>query len=321
MSLKSEETSTSSDVFVEIRKPQVETRPRTATAFMMSIDPKQCSKIVKQLAHELPLPESLAHLKRVRNPQKMKQQGESPKEGNEKKRPKLMLQVLIGDDKSVPLSFLPFEPGSLKEVTVPGRPPKSDAEWKEFNQIWPTTFLPLRSEEYHEQLLALNPEEIEQMTKIMDQHVRSQNQVVVVDPSDGRVVSKSKEEYALQIAIGNVDNNPLATPVLLALQGVSRLEREAASKKSIASFSKGQYLCTGFDLYAPYEPTVFEAMSCLHHRLRRLIYWDGTENPNTVWRNGLSKHYIHSLPGTNHCYRSFQYFPASVKGKGGDNAA
>ena len=77
MSLKSEETSASSDVFVEIRKPHVEKRPRTITAFMMSIEPKQCSRIVKQLAQELPLPESLAHLKRVRNPQKMKQQDET----------------------------------------------------------------------------------------------------------------------------------------------------------------------------------------------------------------------------------------------------
>jgi len=265
------------------------------------------------------LPESLAHLKRVRNPQKMKQQDETTTDESETKRPKLMLQLLIGDNEMVPLSFLSFEP-TLEEVTVPGRPPKSNAEWKEFNQIWPTTFLPLRSEEYHEKLLALNTEEIEQMTKIMEEHVRSEIQVVVVDPTDGRVVSKSKDEYALQRAIGDIDNNPLATPVLLALQGVSRLERESASKKSTESFAKGQYLCTGYDLYAPYEPTIFEAMSCLHHRLRRLIYWDGTENPNTVWRNGLSKHYIHSLPGTNHRYRSFQYFPASTKGKGGENA-
>lgn len=314
MSLKIEEASTDSNVFVEIRRPQVEERPRTVTAFMMSIEPKECSKIVKQLSQELPLPDSLDHLKRVRNPQKMKKQDGSPKDGNEKKRPKLMLQVLIGNDKTVPLPFLSFDP-ELEEVTVPGRPPKSNAEWKEFNQIWPTTFLPLRSEEHHEKLLALNPEEIEQMTKIMEEHVRSQTQVVVVDPADFRVVSKSKEEYNLQKAIGNIDNNPLATPVLLALQGVSRLEREAASQKSVESFSKGQYLCTGYDLYAPYEPTVFEAMSCLHHRLRRLIYWDGTENPNTVWRNGLSKHYIHSLPGTNHRYRSFQYFPSGAKGK------
>lgn len=316
MSLTREEISTSFDVFVEIRKPHEEGRPRTVTAFMMSIDPKQCSKIVKQMAQELPLPESLAHLKRVRNPQKMKQ--ESPSDGGDKKRTKLMLQVLIGDDKTVPLSFLPFKP-ILEEVTVPGRPPKSNAEWKEFNQIWPTAFLPLRSEEHHEKRLALTLDEMEQMTKIMEEHVLPNIQVVVVDPKDGQVVSKSKDEYALQRAIGNIDNNPLATPVLLALQGVSRLERDAASKKSVVSFAKGQYLCTGYDLYAPYEPTIFEAMSCLHHRLRRLIYWDGTENPNTVWRHGLSQHYIHALPGTNHRYRSLQYFPGSKKGKGGDN--
>lgn len=292
--------------FIEIRKPREEELPRTITAFMMAIEPKDCSKLAKQLAKQLPLDGTLSHLKRVRNPHKMK--------GNnhETKKPKVMLQLLVGLDPSVSLAF-PSAPSStlattatnLEPVVVPGRPPKSKKEWEEFNHLWPTTFLPLQSQEHREQLLALSEEEATEMQRIMEQHVLPNDQVVIVDPTAFTIVSTSKHEYELQSSI--VDNNPLATPIILALQGVSRIERQAASTLPNESFAKGQYLCTGYDLYSPYEPTVFEAMSGLHHRLRRVVYFAGRQNKSSVWKNGLSRHCIHSLPGTNHRYRAFEY--------------
>eukprot|EP00980_Cylindrotheca_fusiformis_P029926 scaffold24044_cov127-Cylindrotheca_fusiformis.AAC.2 len=139
----------------------------------------------------------------------------------------------------------------------------------------------------------------------MEELVLPQKQVVIVDPTSFTIVSTSTAEYQLQTNV--VDSNPLATPFLLALQGVSRIEREAVLTESNESFSNGQYLCTGYDLYAPYEPTIFEAMAGLHHRLRRVIYSSQEENKSTVWRYGLSQHYIHCLPGTNHRYRAFEY--------------
>jgi tRNA-specific adenosine deaminase 3 len=299
----------SASFVVEIRKPQEEERPRTIKAYMMPIEPKDCSKVVKQLAAELPLPDALSHLKRVRNPQ-----NQTCTSNEKKKKQKLMLQVLIGQDPSISLSFLSSTttttttPAALEPVTVPGRPPKSKEEWQEFKQLWPTTFLPLNSHEHQEQLWALSKEEVTKMKQIMDYHVLPKNQVVIVDPSTFTIISSSTDEYQLQTSI--IDNNPLATPILLALQGVSRMERQAASTLSNESFSKGQYLCTGYDLYAPYEPTVFEAMSSLHHRLGRVIYFSGGgggESKARVWRNGLSQHYIHCLPGTNHRYRAFEY--------------
>jgi tRNA(Arg) A34 adenosine deaminase TadA len=293
---------------VEIRKPQEEERPRTVKAYMMPIEPKDCSKVVKHLAAELPLPDTLSHLKRVRNPQN--QTCTSNENNDKKKKQKLMLQVLIGQDPSIPLSFLSSTTtlAALEPVTVPGRSPKSKLEWQEFKQLWPTSFLPLNSHEHQEQLLALSKVEVTKMKQIMDDHVLPKNQVVIVDPSTFTIISSSTDEYQLQTSI--IDNNPLATPILLALQGVSRMERQAASALSSESFSKGQYLCTGYDLYAPYEPTVFEAMSSLHHRIGRVIYSSGGEGGESqcrVWRNGLSQHYIHCLPGTNHRYRAFEY--------------
>jgi hypothetical protein len=115
---------------VEIRKPQEEERPRTVKAYMMPIEPKDCSKVVKHLAAELPLPDTLSHLKRVRNPQN--QTCTSNENNDKKKKQKLMLQVLIGQDPSIPLSFLSSTTtlAALEPVTVPGRSPKSKLEWQ-----------------------------------------------------------------------------------------------------------------------------------------------------------------------------------------------
>jgi tRNA-specific adenosine deaminase 3 len=121
--------------------------------------------------------------------------------------------------------------------------------------------------------------------------------------------------------------NCLATPVLLAIQGISRKERESQLQqqceptdnneyqhKEFAKRQGQQYLCTGYDMYSFYEPSIFEAMACLHSRLRRLIYCrhqlvDGshTARPHAVWTNGCTQHHIHDLPRTNHRYRVFEY--------------
>ena len=81
-------------------------------------------------------------------------------------------------------------------------------------------------------------------------------------------------------------------------------------------------LCSS-DMYSFYEPNVFEAMACLHSRLRRLVYSvPKTQSTSistghttqrkecgsrNIWGNGISKHDIHHLPGTNHNYRAFEY--------------
>ena len=144
--------------------------------------------------------------------------------------------------------------------------------------------------------------------------------VLVVDPTSGDVVVNSQQEcdeQAPDVPKGFVDNC-LATPILLAIQGVSRTERQNLlndnkdghsnpSSSDAAALQRGQYLCTGYDMYCFYEPNVFEAMSCLHSRLRRLIYCSKADPVNAVLQRGCSKFYIHDLPGTNHRYRVFEY--------------
>lgn len=345
--------------FEEILPPATGNSPRMVEAVFIHVEPKQCSSILKELSDILPLEEGLSHLKRVRKVfSKAIAQDDDKSEGSTK-RPKLPLQILVGSRKQQEelnivescspqhlacssIHRLVEKYGPLHSVLVPGRPPLSHAEWKEWNNtIWPTQFLPLRTEEYRRQKALPSPLEISKMRERIEESILK-SMVVIVDPIDDTLLSTCRTERELQqhqpLHQSSsqhlcLHNNPLATPILLAIQGVSRREREATMGSTLdcvtndAFSSEGgeslatkkmQYLCTGYDMYCYYEPTIFEAMACLHSRLRRLIYCrrnpdtasedDGTRRlSNRVFPNGCSKHYIHNLPGTNHRYRVFEY--------------
>jgi tRNA-specific adenosine deaminase 3 len=363
--------------FVEIVRPSSSDDdadpPKTfIEAYCLHVEPKQCSKVVKELSKTLPLESNLAHLKRVRkmptttNTNTVDQQSpSSTPEQQQEKRPKLMplLQILIGtslvDNENHPI--IQEYKSTIHSIMVPKNSPQSEEEYKDCNRIWPTHYYPLKTQEYLKTQLALSTQEMKQMKDYIERSV-SQKIVFIVDPISNTVVSTSEKEHNLQKQSQKEQQrqpsiNPLATPILYSIQGVSRQERkrmmlQADRDQTIgknhnkrdddgdgadddddtttaADATKGQYLCTGYDVYCYREPTIFEAMACLHSRVRQLIYYyhnsgdgrGGNNNNNNnnnndettrlCYPNGCSKHYIHDLPGTNHHYRVFEYHNSS----------
>jgi tRNA-specific adenosine deaminase 3 len=389
---------------------------RTIEAFCVHVEPRACSRVVKQLSSTLPLEECLSHLKRVRRrplspPKSTEATSKSPShitdpknpsqnyiaskekdddesrplatgvkrihdtEGSKKShKPNFVLEILLGTHSRIRWNNkssahdhpIVHEFGPLYSVMVPKYEPRSEQEWKEHNASWPTLYHPLKFEEYRKQQFTLSETELNTMKEVMDICILTES-VLIVDPnheqkspktnrivdsnmsdsefidlgivSSSRIEKRSQDQLSQKqqqqinrLSTSLLDNNPLSTPILLALQGVSRCEREAKTsvdgdtavdihskkpdsddqhekqhQKGNLQKKRGQYICTGYDMYSYYEPNIFEAMACLHSRLRRLIYFFPNNRDGGVWGCGLSKHDVHHLSGTNHNYRAFEY--------------
>jgi len=297
---------------------------RVTEALCIHVDPKACSRVVKELSATLPLEDGLSHLKRVRRrplseaseaskattsaspkddepksspanvmasatakltslvSQSMSGICRSPTASTIQERPRkrqkkssnqnFVLELLIGtqshlenqrkepsnsDSSSTPSTHLDHpvirEFGPLHKVEVPRYAPRSEDEWKEHNQTWPTLYHPLKFEDHlrekQRQESALSEKEIGRIRSFMEKSISTKS-VLIVDPNrcssnNGNednfvgVVSVSRDEQVLQDSqkprspLLRVANNPLATPILLALQGVSREERRVTLNGSV----------------------------------------------------------------------------------------
>ncbi len=232
---------------------------------------------------------------------------------------------------------------SLTYQSLPGRPAKNKEERDEWNlSVWPTLFFEKKTTQFKQEEKALSSEEIdlmkhgmqealadammgngqwrewkEQMGPTSDRELSlSISGAVVIDPQTDSVVSRASQERKLQCMDRDAVSfpeyvNPLSSAPLLAIQGVSRIERHVAISNGMESdeFRGGQYLCTGYDVYLTKEPNIFEAMSLVHSRVRRVIFgipdtgMGGLGGPKSS--NGQDAG-VHSLPGTNHHYRAFR---------------
>ncbi len=231
---------------------------------------------------------------------------------------------------------------NLTPHSLPGRPAKNKEERDEWNKsVWPTLFFEKKTTQFKQEEKALSSAEIdlmkhglqealadamtgndqwrewkEQFIPTSDRELSlSISGAVVIDPQTGSIVSRASQERKLQGMDRDAVSfpeyvNPLSTAPLLAIQGVSRIERQVAISNGMESdeFRGGQYLCTGYDVYLTKEPNIFEAMSLVHSRVRRVIFgipdkgMGGLGGPESSGQDAG----IHSLPGTNHHYRAFR---------------
>jgi len=221
-------------------------------------------------------------------------------------------QSYRADEKNLLLETLQLSECKLLERLVPGRPAKSKIELEIFNgknsevNWWPTLYFHTSTREHQLDLLKLDDVELKRMEWGMQQCLQDaalgeRFGCIVVCPTTNQVVARASDEMRAQ----SNDCNPLQTCEILAIQAVSRLERQAALKLThldvADALKQGQYLCTGLEVYTILEPLTFEAMALLHSRVSRVIF--GIARPQG---GGLTQHSIHDLPGTNHTYRAFQ---------------
>jgi tRNA(Arg) A34 adenosine deaminase TadA len=236
---------------------------------------------------------------------------------------------LSSDDTSIDLSTLAayFPVDNVRTVKVPSRLAESEEEWKEFNAIWPMIYLPNKTKEFQETERRLGDDEIAMMKRGMEAAILDANSssgsigVVVMCPQSGRVVATAESERQLQapLLLGTIPipTNPLTTSYILAIQAVSRIERHVIvtshGGRASQSFQNGQYLCTGYDVYATMEPTIYEAMALVHARIRRLVYGCARRQVGVRRaKGGIVDAHVHALPGTNHHYRAFACRKASA---------
>ena len=214
---------------------------------------------------------------------------------------------------------------NVERTKVPGRVPDSETEWKDFQKHWPTSFFPNKFKEFLQSKLVLSTAEIEQMRRGMDAAIHDANEsavssddespvgTVIMNPLSGEIVGKGAPERLLQQTACAGRSNPLATSLVYAIQSVSRRERECATEQGMKnpSFQKGQYICTGYDVYTTHEPPVFEAMASVHSRIRRMIIGLPCRQVDNKQNSGLVEMKVHCLPGTNHKDRACMCRPNS----------
>eukprot|EP00977_Amphora_coffeiformis_P001831 scaffold353_cov185-Amphora_coffeaeformis.AAC.59 len=312
--------------------------------YVAHVTPRECGPLVKQLG-KLPSQTGvssltdLSHLRRVRRRTMKDNVADGPPSA---KKPNLELHVLLTAVRDVE-RILTTQPhlffsvmdylrqtyplvsaGDVSITSVPARMAESETELREFDKSWPTVFFPNRTKEHLRRERLLTEAEVTQMKEGMKAALDDTLGAVIMDPTSGQLVSRAQTEDQEQPPpigdhgeVSPTTKNPLSTPILLAIQGVSRRERQAACRIGMdnPAFHKGQYLCTGFDCYTVQEPTVFESMALVHARIRRLVFGMPRPSNATVPGGGiLSQHQVHCLPNTNHKFRAFYCDPDSELG-------
>ncbi|XP_007952807.2 LOW QUALITY PROTEIN: probable inactive tRNA-specific adenosine deaminase-like protein 3 [Orycteropus afer afer] len=288
------------------------------------LDPRQTSRLVRELSAALPLP-AQPHLKRVRPnldaccPHALE-----------------LLLCLAGPAQGacslselLPPAVDPNGLGPPFLVPVPARPPLTRAQFEEARAHWPSTF---HEDKQVTRALAgrlFSVQEQARMQGHMERAVRAAQKAamqglravgaVVVDPSSGRVLATGHDcgsstnplLHATMVCIDLVAQGqgrgahdlrlhpacsftPAATPQAVRPGTVRKLDCCDEDEDGLP------YVCTGYDLYVTREPCVMCAMALVHARIRRVFY--GAPSPDGALG---SRFRLHARPDLNHRFQVF----------------
>jgi len=265
------------------------------TVLVAETAPNRANDLLKTLNKILPLPSFAKHLKRVRR-RPIDTAGTTEPSGGDG-----MLQVLVCDPAEEEKLLQPtiveaLEPFSLslRPAEVSAYPPLTDAQYVEWNAIWPISARPPPKEVLPPSKWP--PEELEDCVRYMNIAVCQANEAkrkgerpigaVVVNPNTGQVVTAGHDCSS---------GHPLEHAVMVCIHQV------AAKDLSENPSARGNYLCTGYHLYITREPCVMCAMAVLHSRFARAFF--GAPNPQMGGLGGHTK--LHTNPLLNHHFCAY----------------
>ncbi|XP_006869132.1 PREDICTED: probable inactive tRNA-specific adenosine deaminase-like protein 3 [Chrysochloris asiatica] len=293
------------------------------------LDPRQTSRLVREVSAALPLP-AQPHLKRVR-----------PNLDTQVPHALELLLCLAGPSPGartlaelLPPAVDAHGLGPPFLVPVPAWPPLTRAQFEAAQAHWPSTF-----HEDKQVTCALagrlfSPQERARMQGHMEravwaaQHAAARGLravgAVVVEPGSGRILatghdcssSSSPLLHATMVCVDlvaqgqgrgayDLGHHPAcsfevtAAPQLPVRPGtVRKLEHRDEDGDSKDGLP---YVCTGYDLYITREPCVMCAMALVHARIRRVFY--GAPSPDGALG---SRFRLHARPDLNHRFQVFR---------------
>ena len=125
---------------------------------------------------------------------------------------------------------------------------------------------------------------------------------IIVNPDNNQIVMTCASAIDILFPrLGEgVLRHPLYSPAMLVIAALAACSRGECSP--LSELPRGQYLCTGLELYLHREPDLAASMALVHSRIACVIYREADEGGG-----GLGSRYkLHTLRSINHRFRVYR---------------